>query len=305
MNTTSKPSSTAQIGASLGILAATAIWGSSFAVMKMALDEISPLHLLLFRFIIGTLAMTLLFGKQLKHLRLWMLKPALFLGGTVFLGLLLQTQGLLLTTASNSALIAGSYVVFVPLISWLLKQHQLQKNQLIFAVLALLGIGILSINEQLRFNSGDFLVLIAAICFSVQILGIDHYLKRLNATQLNFLQLGGCAVLCLIFAPIFAPWPDYASFSAITWFALIYSALVVTALAYGLQVVMQKKIKPQRASILFTAESLFGAFFGWLLLGEVFLARQWLGAIILFGSILGVVLNPIYQQRRQKNNLPL
>jgi drug/metabolite transporter (DMT)-like permease len=68
------------------------------------------------------------------------------------------------------------------------------------ATVAIVGLFLLSVNETLKINIGDILVLIGAFFWAIQILVISHYSTRIDPLQLAFSQFLVCALLSLIVA---------------------------------------------------------------------------------------------------------
>lgn len=82
----------------LFLLAAALIWGSSFVVMKSAVDFITPFVLLFIRFTLSTLFMSCLFFKKIKMIKKEDLIGGFCAGLALFSAFSIQTFGLRLTT---------------------------------------------------------------------------------------------------------------------------------------------------------------------------------------------------------------
>ena len=95
--------------ADLSLLGITFIWGSTFVVVKEALDSSSTLFFLALRFTLAAAVLGLLFRRRLRAESegRGTLRAGLLVGGFLFLGYLFQTLGLRLTTPAKSALITG------------------------------------------------------------------------------------------------------------------------------------------------------------------------------------------------------
>lgn len=272
------------------ILAVTAIWGSSFVVMKTALDLISPLWFLAIRFLLAGTLLLLWQGRRVMALGKEGLHAALLVGIPLALGYALQTIGLMRTTASNTALLTGIYVVFVPLIAWIFTR-KLNKYQLIVAFFTIGGLCLLTLNEQLQIRSGDIWVVVSAICFAVHFLVLDKYSKLYPSPLLTAMQISVAAVLLLISAVLLEPLPGAANFVPQVLATLVYTAIFATVLAFMAQTAAQRILPPATAAVLFTAESLFGAIFGVWLLGDSFIPRQIVGGAVMLLCMVVSVLN--------------
>lgn len=202
-----------------------------------------------------------------------------------------QTLGLHQTTASNSAFITGTYVVLIPLIAWLFTR-KLQTRQLLIAIVACLGLAALSLDENLRVNTGDWLVLAGAFGYAVHFLVLDHYTKEYDSLLISGLQIFVCTLLLILTALLFEPLPTAANFPPSVIQALLFTAAFGSAMGFLVQTAVQKVLAPTQASILFTSESIFGALFGVLLLQEHFIPRQLLGGAVLVVCMVASVVEP-------------
>jgi drug/metabolite transporter (DMT)-like permease len=82
------------------------------------------------------------------------------------------------------------------------------------------------------------------------------------------------------------------------WAEILYTGILSTAVAYTLQAVGQQHVPPANAAIILSAESLFAALGGALLLNERLLPIGYFGAALIFIAIVLVEAIPIWQERR-------
>ncbi|MCL2495985.1 MAG: DMT family transporter [Clostridiales bacterium] len=284
-----KDSLTLRIGAALTLLMVTAIWGSAFVFTKNAIAEMGPLFFLLFRFSIATLLTAALAGRRLLLIDRDMLKKGLITGAALAAGYATQTIGLQYTTVGNSAFITGFYVVLVPFAGCIFNRV-IKAEQVALGFAALFGLALFSLNEQFRLNSGDIWTLGCAAIYACHFVLLGHYTRGMDSLLLTLLQLATATILFGLAAPLLESPPHIAAFSGEVWFALAYCAVLASALAFFIQTAAQKILSPTQASLIFTTEALFGAFFGWLLLGEKLLPRQFGGAAILIVCMVVVLL---------------
>ncbi|MCL1974887.1 MAG: DMT family transporter [Firmicutes bacterium] len=278
-----------RIGAALLMLMVTAIWGSAFVFTKNAILVIGPLHFLFYRFVIATVLMAAFAGRRLLKLNQDMLKAGLITGVALAAGYATQTVGLQFTSVGNSAFITGFYVILVPFAGLIFKRA-LHKGQVFLSFAALSGLALFSLNEQFRLNSGDIWTIACAAIYACHFVLLGHYTQGLDSLLLTLLQLFVSTIIFGLCSFLWEARVAYTAFSGEIWFSLIYCAVLASALAFFIQTAAQKILSPTQASLIFTAEVLFGAFFGWLLLGEILLPRQFGGAIILIASIAAVLI---------------
>src|SRR5262249_56951598 len=93
----------------------TLIWGSSFVVVRHALDTAPPLALLFFRFLLAAVLAGVVMLFRPKPSGGW--RDGLILGALLGLGMSLQVVGQVETTASNAAFLTGLAVVLTPFVA--------------------------------------------------------------------------------------------------------------------------------------------------------------------------------------------
>ncbi|MFH2056933.1 MAG: DMT family transporter, partial [bacterium] len=141
------------IVAELGLVYATVIWGTTFVVVKEALEFINPLTLVAWRFLLAAsvLAIWLLLRRK-PLLSNW--RPGVTLGILLWLIYAPQTIGLEITTASNSAFITGMFVAFVPLFDWIFLRQRFGPSRIVSVLLCLGGLWLLT-GGIVNANLGD------------------------------------------------------------------------------------------------------------------------------------------------------
>ena len=146
--------------AGFGLLSAAAIWGFAFVVVKNSLDVVPPTYMLAFRFTIAALLLAVICHRKLKGLQKSTLIEGAVLGFWLFFSYLVQTFGCQYTTAGKNAFLTSAYVIIVPFLGWLLFRRRPDACCMAAAVLAITGMGMLSLQGDLSVNKGDVLTLI-------------------------------------------------------------------------------------------------------------------------------------------------
>lgn len=252
-----------QIRADISLLAITAIWGSSFTLMKNVLDHIPSFAYLSLRFIIAAAVLLVIFYKKFRLINRKALIYGCIIGLMLFGGMALQVSGLYFTTASNSAFITGLNVIMVPIISAMFLRKKPDLNSIIGVVLAFAGLFFLTGGLDFRFNLGDFLTLLCALCFALQIIFIDKFTRDQDAALLSVLQVGFAAVLYTgVWLGI-----DYKPvvLDATVIVTLLITGVLGTSLAFAVQTIVQKDTTPTHTALILTAEPVFGAVFAMLI----------------------------------------
>ena len=170
----------------------------------------------------------------------------------------LQTIGCQYTTAGKNAFLTTIYVILVPFLHWLINHRRPDRYVIGGALLAMVGIGLLSLQGEGGIALGDLLTLLCGIFFAVHIVYIDRYTLAQDPAILTVLQLATAAVLSFLLAPLIdGPFPAQALHpEAVT--GMLYLGLLSTMLGFLLQNVGQKYTTPSTASLLLSFESVFG-----------------------------------------------
>lgn len=264
----------------LGVLVAiTVVWGSTFVIVKDALDTIPASLLLAARFTLAALALAWTgFDRRA-------LVPSLWLGVLAFIGFATQTVGLGITSASNAAFITGLSVVLTPVAAAAFWRRPLLARDYLAASVGFVGLAIIATRDGLSsVNAGDLLILVTAVTYALFIVYLGEVSGRVNANSLAFMQhLPMLALAWLWAAPVAHVIPTVP---ARTWAAVAFLALVATAGVAVLQVHAQRVVPAHVAALVFGLEPVFAALFAYLLLGEELGWRGVVGGALLVGSIL-------------------
>lgn len=275
------------------LLAVAMVWGSSFTLMKNVINEIPVCPYLAGRFLVAALALMFIFRKELCHIdrKLW--QAGLLIGVILFLGMGLQVYGLLYTTATKSAFIAGMNFMFVPFLSiWLLRKIP-NKATFLGVFIALIGLFYLSGGVEFSFNKGDLISLVSAFCFALQIVFIDKYTNDgLDASLIAVLQISTAAVLFLLlwlFYPGSTIGADIQLFTKpIVFLTILFTGLLGTAGGFGIQTLVQRFTTPSHTALILAMEPVWGAVFAFLIPDiitgqtEVFDTYKLLGCSLMF-----------------------
>ncbi|MCR8843980.1 DMT family transporter [Paenibacillus sp. SC116] len=272
------------------------VWGASFIIVQAAVQTLPPLAFNAVRFIGSALLFlgVLLFSRVRLQERL---SPKLALHG-IILGICLfaayafQTVGLLHTTTTNTGFITGISVVLVPFFSVILAQQKLALPTWIAAVLALVGLYLLTFNGQLfQWNYGDMLVLLCAVCFALHIAFTGIYASLHDTIALVTIQLTTVGVLATISSLLLEPLQSPADFvqsilGPQVLFALLISIGLSTAFAFWAQTWCQKHISADRVALIFATEPVFAAITGIAFAGERLGALAVWGCLCIFCSMI-------------------
>ena len=242
----------------LGLLATTAIWGGSFLIMKDSLERQNVYSFLATRFALASLIMFAFNPKSLVGLNKVFIKRAVFAGMLTSGGFIFQTFGLTQTTVSNTGFITGLYLVFTPLIAWLLLKHKITKAQWGAVIVATMGLYLIAYNG-ISVGVGEILVLVSAVMFAAQIVAVGEWSDGKNSYPLTLIQIMVAAVVFSIFTikDGYQLPPDSS-----VWSAVIFTAVFATFFGFLIQVRAQAVMSATVAGVLLAMETPFALFFG-------------------------------------------
>ena len=209
--------------------------------------------------------------------------PLLLIGLVLFVAANLQQVGLVYTTAANAGFVTSLYVVLVPIVGIFLGKRTGARTWA-GAVLAVVGLYVLSVGGDFSVNPGDLFVLGSALVYTAHILLINHYAERIPPLEISLAQIAVCAVLSLAAALLWEP----DAFAGLVPAAvpILYGGLLSIAVAYTLQIVAQKTAHPARASIIMSMEALFAGIGGVLILGEALTPRLAAGGALMLAGVV-------------------
>jgi drug/metabolite transporter (DMT)-like permease len=284
-----------RLRADLMLLAVALIWGVGFVVNRLAALQVGALFYNGVRFMLGTLTLVPFVWPRLRsfsQLELW---GGALTGLVLFAGSAFQQMGLRFTTAGKAAFITGLYVVLVPLLLALIWRQWPHWTAWAASALAATGLFLLSAVEQRTLLLGDSLELVGALLWAFHVILIGRLARRVDALRLALAQYAVCGLLSIL-AGLALEERTWGGLAA-AWWAVVFTGVLSVGLAYTLQVMGQRHAPPTDAAVILSAETVFAAFSGWLVLGETLAARQWVGCgLMLGGMILAQARSSIFKE---------
>ena len=288
--------------ASAGFVLIGAIWGVAFVIVKNSLDYIPPIYLLALRFTLAGGLLFLLTGKRtLKAAAMdhYLIRNGIAVGVILFLSYAAQTIGLKYTTAGKNAFLTAVYVVVVPFVHWIRTKNRPDKLCFIAAFMAMIGIGLISLQGDLSINKGDLLTLLCGVLFALQIEYLGKYSETGDPVALSVFMMLTSAALSWITAP-FADGPvSGIILNRQSVGGLLYLSVLSTMVCFLIQSICQRYVSSSLAAILMSGEAVFGAVSSAVILKEKMSARMICGCAILFAAIILAQADPGYFKRRR------
>lgn len=290
------------------LLLTAIIWGSAFVAQKSGMDYVEPFTFNGIRTFIGGLVLipVIFFmekknpPEEISREEKTKKNKELLIGGiccglALFAASSLQQFGVSYTTAGKAGFITTLYVVFVPIISVLLRK-KVRPIMWLCVAMGAVGLYLLCMTDaSFRLTFGDTLVLLCAVAFAVHILTVDHFSPKMDGIKLSCIQFLTVGIVSMVCMFIF----EHPDIHAILDCAvpLLYAGVLSCGLGYTFQVVAQKHAEPTVASLLMSLESVFAVVFGALLLHETMSMRELSGCLIIF---IAVIISQLPEKKPQK-----
>ena len=270
------------------------IWGFAFVAQRSGMEYLGPFTFNGIRFTLGGISLIplLLLNQNRKFdnnkfLPLLtdkiLLRSGIVAGLILFLGASLQQYGIVYTSAGKAGFITGLYIILVPILGMIFKQKT-SSGTWIGALVAAIGLYLLSIKSDFSIELGDLLVLISAFFWAAHVLWISRVSPRTDPIQLAFFQFMLCSILSLITAFVI----EVSIFQNIVDAAipLLYAGILSVGIAYTLQIVAQREVHPANAAIIMSLEAVFAVIGGLIVLNETIAFRGLLGCTLMFAGTI-------------------
>jgi len=276
----------------LSILGAVFLWGSSFSVMRIVLQDLSPFAVMFCRLFIAFVFIIPISGKILPvsyQKGDWkILFPMVLFQPCLYF--LFESKALTLTTSSQAGIISACLPLMVAVAAFFFLAESMNGKIIIGLVLSILGVVLLTVFQSEQAHApqpvlGNLLEVAAMASACGNLILVKKLSARYNTWSLTGMQV--CAGT-LFFLPgiraVFTADPSIWSFKLIG--LLLYLGVCVSFLSFGLYNWGISKIEASRASILINLIPVTAVFLGWLVLGETLNPKQIAAAVIVISGVL-------------------
>ena len=279
-----------RIYCNLALIATAVISGLSFVAQKLGMLYIGPFTFNTLRCFIGCICLfpaislfrSLEPCKPEKYKRKQLIKGGFTAGMIIFIAFTINQYCMIYAHAGKAGFITSLYILFVPVIAVFMKQ-KLHLNVKLSIVVAIAGLYLLCVKEAMRYEICDVFLLISAFFFALHIMVVNQYANRVHIIKLSCLQFLTAGILSLPFMVIFES-PELSSIIA-AWKPVLFIGVIVTGVAYTLQIFGHKATKPVVAALILSSEAVFAVIGGMFILGETMTLREIIGCIVMFGAI--------------------
>jgi len=259
---------------------------TSFMFSKLCLETMNSFSLISIRFLFASLLIFLIFGKRI----ITGFSKSNCLYGCIF-GLLYtcvlfcELTGLKSTPTGIAAFLENLAIVFVPLIESVIFRKKAGFKTWFCGVLALLGVGIISLSKNgFCFSKGQIFLLLAALFYSSAIITTSKLSPKGDAFVMGFFQILTTGVVSGIITVstgnlILPSTPDQV------WMIVILT-VVCTCFGFTLQPVVQSKLPSQKVALFCALGPFTAVLLGAVFLKERFTVNSLIGEGCIFASLL-------------------
>ncbi|MBI5646070.1 MAG: DMT family transporter [Ignavibacteriae bacterium] len=278
------------------LLAVTLIWGSTFSVTKVALDDIAPLMLQGLRFALAACIVGIYTWRDIRASTRESLRAGLMLGVMLGGGFALQTVGLVETTASKAGFLTGTLVVFTPLLQMAVERRMPTWGNLAGVVIVAVGLYIFTSPDGATFNTGDALILGCAVVFAFHVVYLDVFTSAGFRREIVFYQFAVTSVIGFVAYPFVSQ--RATVFTGPVVLSIVYLAVFASAIAIFVLSKYQRETTPTRAALIYTMEPVMAAAIAALFIGERLEGETALGGAIMLAGLLTSEFSTLAGRRR-------
>lgn len=266
------------------MVAATALWGATFVVIRDSLDTVDPYTLVFVRFTIAALVFLLVSLVLRSRFDRAAIEGGVLSGVLTTGGYLFQAFGLTATSAGSSAFLTCAGTVFAGFFAWPLLRQRPSRTLMLGISMAVAGAALLTIQDRFHLGAGELWTLLGALAYAVQIVAVARYVTRADILALVTVQT---IVVALIVFPFARDVPvQLATLDRTGWLRFAYLAIAASVFAPFLQVLAQRTLTAGRTGLLFALEPVFALAFALSLGGERFAWRWWWGAALILAAVV-------------------
>ncbi len=291
------------------LLGTAVIWGSQVVFQKIAAQRIGAASFLGARYTLGVITMLVIAYFMAQHekrraaaagetlpardsryyKRLFIIAPICVLSNLS--GNLLFQIGLEYVPASKAAFLNAIYIVFTPILSWIVYRNRTSIFTWLGTLLAVVGLYYLCMTEALTVDWADLIILASTIFYALHIVLIAKYVKEFVGVHFSIVEFTTAAVICLAIGIIVEGLTMEQIMSVIP--SILFCGIGGIGICYALQVTAQKYTDPTIAALLMSLEAVFAAFAGYIFLNERFTGREILGIVLISAAVILAQFPPV------------
>ena len=260
--------------------------GTSFLFSKHLLISMPPLGILAVRFLLAFLILAVVYHKKLAACSRADLRGGLILGFLYFICMVFEMYGLQYVDTGISALIENMAIILVPIYAAVLIRTLPQGKTMLCAVLAVAGVGFLSLSQMQMKGSGLglLLIILAAMTYGVCIMATEAVSRDGDPITIGMLQLGVMGLCSLLTA---LPTGNFCvPSSALEWSMMLMLVLVCSCFGFAFQPLAQKYVSAETAAVFTVINPLTASLLGLAAAGEKMDPAKAAGCFIIFLALI-------------------
>lgn len=277
--------------ADLPVLLVAVVWGGSYLAAKGITATHTVIAVLVLRFALVLPVLAVAGRRRLRALTPAQLRGAGVLGlvlGGIFL---LETYGVVHTSATNAGLIISLTMIFTPLAEAAVRRSRPSAGFLGAAAVSVAGVVLLTQGAGITAPGlGDLLILGAALARTLHVLLMARIkaVQEADSLSLTTVQLGSAVAVFAVLAAVpgtgASPWAAAAGFGAAEWAGLAFLSVFCTLFAFFVQMWAVRRTSPSRVSLLLGTEPLWAAAAGIVIGGEHLGPAGLAGVVLVLGG---------------------
>ena len=175
---------------------------------------------------------------------------------------------------------------------------------MIAAVMCIVGIGLVALDDNLSVGRGDLLTLVCCVFYALHIVVSAKFTRTMDVMLLTIGQFFFAAMWSWVLAFLFEPPLIISEMSTEIWMVLGYLCVFATAGALGLQTFGLKYTSPSAGALILSLESVFGVIFSIMVGAEEVTARLLIGfAVIFFAIVVSETKLEFLQNKKPRPNI--
>jgi drug/metabolite transporter (DMT)-like permease len=262
-----------------------AIWGASFMFQRVAAPQFGAVPLVELRLALGAIPLLPFLWRERARFRgvpLWRIAAIASVNSAIpFMLFAWATER---APAGIGAITNATTAIFGPLLALIFLGEKIQGRRAIGIAAGFIGVVVLASGRTAGASvlgaalAGTF----AGLLYAVGALLARRYLSGLPSAALAAATLGCGAVLVAPFA--IATWPEHPP-SVRAWWCAVAAGVLCTGIAFAIFYRLLQRIGAPRATGVTYLISLFGVFWGWLLLGEPVTLTMAVACALILGGV--------------------
>ena len=257
---------------------------SSYVISKTALHSLAPFNLLALRFLIAFFLLATLCWKRLRNIGKKELRGGILLGAIFSVVMSMEMLGLQRADTATASFIENSAMIFVPLILLLVYMRIPGKMEILRILLAMTGIGFLTMGQSGGiFQQGTTYLILAAIFYALAIVETEKVTKSSDALSTGIVQIGVMGIVTLGISLLTEHFQLPGTLDE--WGMVLALTVICSGFGFVFQTVAQKEVSAERAGAMCAINPLCAAIMGMVFLREPMEEVKIVGCMLILGSL--------------------